>query len=161
VFVSFQADEANGVLGPEPIDDFALIGDFDIDALGLSSYPVFAFDAPSDIPDDYFQVFADATDLPLILVEGGWSSADVPWSTGTPEEQVAFVNRFEELLDGVGARAWVMLTFTDLDIDAYGLDPERAAGLSNFAHMGIMDTSLHRKPAYTEWKRVFERPLVH
>jgi len=160
VFVSFQADEANGVLGPEPIDDFALIDDFDIDALGLSSYPVFAFDEPSEIPDDYFRVFADATDLPLLLVEGGWTSADVPWSAGTPEQQVAFVNRFEQLLDGVRARAWVMLTFTDLDIDSYGLDPDRAAGLSNFAHMGILDVDLQRKPAYAAWKRVFDRPLA-
>ncbi len=160
VFVSFQADEANGRLGPEPIDNFGLIDQFDIDALGLSSYPVFAFDSPSEIPDDYFQVFADATDLPLLLVEGGWSSADVPWSKGTPEQQVAFVNRFEELLDGVRARAWVMLTFTDLDVDAFGLDPDRTAGLSNFAHMGIVDTDLHRKPAYAAWKRVFDRPFA-
>ena len=159
VFVSFQADEANGRLGPEPIDNFALIGDFDIDALGLSSYPVFAFDSPADIPDDYFQNFRDATDLPLLLVEGGWSSADVPWSQGTPAQQVAFMNRFETLLDGVQAEAWVMLTFTDLDVNALGLDPDRAAGLSNFAHMGILDTELRRKPAYAAWQRIFDRPL--
>jgi len=160
VFVSFQADEANGRLGPEPLDNFALIDDFDIDALGLSSYPVFAFDAPDQIPDDYFQVFADATDLPLLLVEGGWSSEDVPWSHGTPEQQVAFFRRFQDLLDGVGAKAWVMLTFTDLDVSALGLDPDRAAGLSSFAHMGILDTQLRRKPAYAEWQRIFDRPLV-
>jgi hypothetical protein len=160
VFVSFQADEANGRLGPEPVDDFALIGDFDIDALGLSSYPVFAFDSPADIPADYFQKFADATDLPLLLVEGGWSSADVPWAHGTPEQQVELIDRFEELLDGVKAEAWVMLTFTDLDVNALGLDPERAAGLSNFAHMGILDTQLHRKPAYAAWERIYQRPLA-
>ena len=38
VFVSFQVDEANGALGQDSIDHFALIDDFDIDALGLSSY---------------------------------------------------------------------------------------------------------------------------
>ncbi len=160
VFVSFQADEANGRLGPEPIDNFALIDDFDIDALGLSSYPVFAFDTPDQIPDDYFQAFADATDLPLLLVEGGWSSEDVPWSHGSPEHQVAFLQRFERLLDGVHAQAWVMLTFTDLDVSALGLDPDRAAGLSNFAHMGILDTQLRRKPAYAAWQRIFDRPLA-
>ncbi len=160
VFVSFQADEANGRLGPEPVDNFALIDDFDIDALGLSSYPVFAFDSPAEIPDDYFQAFRDATDLPLILVEGGWSSADVPWGHGTPDGQVGFLNRFEELLDGVQAKTWVMLTFTDLDVNALGLDPDRAAGLSNFAHMGLLDTDLRRKPAYAVWQRIFERPLA-
>lgn len=39
VFVSFQADEANGEFGLPPFDHFGLIDDYDIDALGLSSYP--------------------------------------------------------------------------------------------------------------------------
>lgn len=161
VFVSFQADEANGRFGPESIDNFALIGDFDIDALGLSSYPVFFFDDPADIPSDYFRRFDDATDLPLLLVEGGWSSANVPMSAGSPDQQVAFLNRFEELLDGVDARAWVMLTFTDLDVAAnFGSDPARVEGPSNFAHMGILDTELRRKPAYATWQRIFGRPLA-
>ncbi len=160
VFVSFQADQANGVLGSTGgIDHFALIDQFDIDALGLSSYPVFAFDDPSEVPDDYFTVFDNATDLPLLMVEGGWTSANVPWSTGTPQQQVDFFTRFETLLDGVNAVAWVMLSFTDLDIDSFGLTPERALGLSNFAHMGIVDTELARKPSYAEWARIFGRPL--
>ncbi|GMR12799.1 MAG: hypothetical protein BMS9Abin29_0992 [Gemmatimonadota bacterium] len=160
VFVSFQADQANGRLGPTGgIDHFALIDQFDIDALGLSSYPGFVFDDPSEVPDDYFSVFDDATDLPLLMVEGGWSSADVPWSAGTPQQQVDFFTRFETLLDGVDAVAWVMLTFTDLDIGSLGLTPERALTLSNFAHMGILDSELRRKPSYAEWERIFERPL--
>jgi len=159
LFVSFQVDEANGALGQDSIDHFALIDDFDIDALGLSSYPVFAFDDPADIPDDWLSRFDDATDLPLIMVEGGWSSADVPWSNGSDAQQVAFLRRYEKLLDGVRAKAWVMLTFTDLDVTALGLPPDRAAGLSNFAHMGLLDTSLHRKPSYAEWKRIFDRPF--
>ncbi len=158
VFVSFQADQANGKLGDPVIDHFALIDDYDIDALGLSSYPVFAFDSPDDIPDDYFTPFDDATDLPLLMVEGGWSSATVPWATGTPQQQVDFLKRYETLLDGIDARAWVMLTFTDLDIDALGLPPDRAQGLSNFAHMGLLDSNLNRKPAYAEWARIFARP---
>lgn len=32
-------------------------------------------------------------------------------------------------------------------------------GTSNFAHMGIVDTELRRKEAYSEWARVFARPL--
>ena len=68
--------------------------------------------------------------------------------------------RFETLLDGVNAVAWVMLSFTDLDIDSFGLSPERALGLSNFAHMGIVDTELQLKPSYAEWERIFRRPLM-
>jgi len=159
VFVSFQIDEANGVLIDPIIDHFALIDDYDIDALGLSSYPVFAFDTPAQIPDDYLDAFDQATDLPLLMVEGGWTSADVPWATGTPGEQVDFLERYEFLLDRVGAEGWVMLTFTDLDIPALGLPADRANGLSNFSRMGILDIDLQRKPSYEVWKRIYERPL--
>lgn len=160
VFVSFQADEANGVLGGAPFDHFGLIDDYDIDALGLSSYPVFVFDTPADIPDDYFQPFRDATPLPLIFVEGGWSSAATPLTDGTPAEQTAWVGRTAGLLEAVDARLFISLTFTDLDIPALGLPPDRAEGLSNFAHMGILDTELRRKPAYAAWLETFERPLA-
>ncbi|MFQ5680421.1 MAG: hypothetical protein ACE5HP_13305 [Gemmatimonadota bacterium] len=158
VFVSFQADEANGRLGDPIIDHFALIADFDIDALGLSSYPVFAFTSPADVPDDYFARFDEATELPLLYVEGGWSSEDVPWASGSPQAQVAYFQRYETLLDGVGAQLWVMLTFTDIDIPSLGLPPDRALALSNFAFMGILDTALRRKPSYAEWARIFGRP---
>jgi hypothetical protein len=159
VFVSFQADQANGRLGQTGgIDHFSLISDYDIDALGLSSYPVFAFNDPSEIPTDYFSAFDAATTLPLLFVEGGWSSANVPWSTGTSAQQVAFFRRYEELLDSVNAEVWVMLTFADLDVATFGLDPDRTAGLSNFASMGIVDSNLQRKPSYAEWERIFLRP---
>lgn len=159
VFVSFQADEANGMFGDPIIDHFALIDDFDIDALGLSSYPVFVFETPADVPADYFTAFDEATDLPLLLVEGGWNSAETPLTSGTPQEQADYFARYEELLDGVGAELWVLLTFTDLDIPALGLPPDRALILSNFAHMGILDVDLQRKPAYADWARIFARPL--
>ena len=158
VFVSFQVDEANGALGDPLIDHFALIDDFDIDALGLSSYPVFAFDRPADVPGDYLARFDAATDLPLIMVEGGWSSADTPLTRGTPQEQVDYFRRYEELLDGIRAELWVLLTFADLDIASFGLPPARSATLSNFAFMGIVDADLRRKPSYAEWVRIFQRP---
>ncbi|HZD04903.1 MAG TPA: hypothetical protein VE173_08290, partial [Longimicrobiales bacterium] len=92
--------------------------------------------------------------------EGGWTSEDVPWATGTPQEQVAFLERYEHLLDRVNARAWVMLTFTDLDVSAFDLPPDGATGLSNFSRMGIVDVDLRRKPAYAAWERIVRRPLA-
>lgn len=160
VFVSFQVDEANGAIHAEPIDHFDLIDDYDIDALGLSSYPVFFFDSPADIPADYFARFDAATDLPLLMVEGGWSSQSVPWSPrpSSHQQQIEFLRRYERMLDGVRAEAWVMLTFTDLDVNALGLPPDQAQGLANFAYMGILDVNLKRKPAYAEWQRIHARP---
>jgi hypothetical protein len=158
VFVSFQADEALGLIPDPGFDHFALIDAYDIDALGLSSYPVFFFDTPADMPDDYFGPFRDATGVPLLLVEGGWSSARTQLLDGTPQEQAEFFTRFETYLDAVDAELFVLLNFTDIDVPSLGLDPDRAAGLSNFAHMGIMDVDLNRKPAYAEWTRIFSRP---
>ncbi|MCZ6825863.1 MAG: hypothetical protein O7E50_09280, partial [Gemmatimonadetes bacterium] len=86
VFVSFQVDDAWNLFplpGPS-IDHFALIDDFDLDVLGLSSYPVFVWETPDQIPDTYFSRFRDATDLPLILVEGDgapktWAGCRARW----------------------------------------------------------------------------------
>ncbi|MFQ5723318.1 MAG: hypothetical protein ACE5G6_02410 [Terriglobia bacterium] len=163
VFVSFQVDEAWQLppLPPSPVDHFSLIADFNIDALGLSSYPVFFFDTPADIPDDYFARFAEATPLPLILVEGGWSSrGGLPFrpASTTPQEQANFFDRFEQLLDGVQAELWVMLFFSDIDVAAFGFPPEREAVVSNFAFMGIVDLNLIPKPAFDVWERIFSRP---
>jgi hypothetical protein len=160
VFVSFQVDEANGAFGDPIIDHFALIDDFDIDALGLSSYPVFAFETPAEIPADHFTSFDQATDLPLIMVEGGWSSEDTQLLRADPQEQVEFFRRYEEFLDEVAAEAWVMLTYADLDIPSLELPPDRAATLSNFAFMGIVDSELRRKPSFVEWERIHDRPLA-
>ncbi|MDP2481290.1 MAG: hypothetical protein Q8W49_12440 [Candidatus Palauibacterales bacterium] len=159
VFVSFQVEDASGYFGGQGIDQFALIDDFDIDALGLSSYPVFVFPTPADVPDDYLRRFRDATSLPLIMVEGGWSSQSTDAFQSTPQEQVDFFRRYETLLDGVDARLWVMLVFADLDIPSLGLPADRAAGLAPFAHMGIVDSDLIPKPSYEVWKEIHDRPL--
>ena len=162
VFVSFQVDDAWNLfpfLSPH-IDHFALVDDFDIDALGLSSYPVFVWESPAEIPDDYFSRFRDATDLPLILVEGGWSSQDVGGLQGSEGEQSAFFRRFEALLDGVDSPLWVMLIFADFDVTAFGLPPERQATLGLFASMGIVDSRLEPKPAYAVWEEILSRPLM-
>lgn len=159
VFVSFQVDDAWQLLLPSPFDHFALIDDFDIDALGLSSYPVFVFDTPQEIPSNYFGRFQESTSLPLILVEGGWSSTGGPIAQGTPGEQVDFFVRFSELLDTVEAQAWVMLFYADVDVASYGLPPDREATLANFATMGIVDLNLDPKPAFGVWEELFSRPL--
>lgn len=162
VFVSFQVEDARQTppFPPSQVDHFTLIDDFDIDALGLSSYPVFSFDTPADIPDDHYEIFARETNLPLIFVEGGWSSGNGPLGGGTPEEQADWVRRMAELLNGIEARLWLSLTFTDIDIPSLGLPPDRAAGLSNFATMGIVDTELDPKPAFAAWREVFARPVI-
>ena len=159
-FVSFQADHAYGLPGfPRTIDHFALIDDYDIDGLGLSTYPVFVLEEPSDIPADFFARFDQATDLPLLLVEGGWSSDVAGGTNGTPEEQADFFRRMGTMLDEVRAELWVFLLFADLDVESYGLPPDRAAALANFSRMGIVDVDFNPKPAFAVWDSIRARPL--
>lgn len=164
VFVSFQVEDAWQLPGfpASPVDQFKLIGDFNIDALGLSSYPSFQFAHPAAIPANYYQRFAQATSLPLIQVEGGWSSAISAWGGGTPVDQAMYVARIGALLDGVRAKLWVMLFYADLNLadPSWNVPPDRQAILQNFATMGITNTALAPKPAYWDWKRLFERPLL-
>lgn len=154
-FVSFQADQAYGLSGfPRNVDHFALIDDYAVDALGLSTYPVFVLDDPSQIPGDFFTRFDLATDRPLLLVEGGWNSGITAATSGTPTEQADFFRRIAAMLDEVDAEAWVFLFYADLDLSSYGLPPDREAGLSNFSKMGIVDVDFVPKPAAAVWDSV-------
>ena len=164
VFVSFQMEDAwqHAPFPPSAIDQFELIADFHVDALGLSSYPSFGFAHPADIPDDYYQRFAQATALPLLQVEGGWSSVASPWGSGSPADQAAYIDRLSALLDGVRARLWVSLIFADLDLadPSWNLPPDRQAELQNFASQGITASDFTPKPACAEWSSVFARQLA-
>ncbi len=159
-FVSFQADEAWGLGGiPRGLDHFALADDFDVDGLGLSTYPGFVLDDPSEIPDDFFARFAAATSKPLLLVEGGWNSEPTAATAGSPAQEAAFFRRIATLLDGVDVEAWVFLFYADLDLSTFGLPPDREAGLSNFARMGIVDADFHAKPAFAVWDSLYRLPI--
>lgn len=156
VFVSFQMEVA------WQNDGFPLIADFNVDALGLSSYPSFAFAHPADIPDIYYQRFAQSTSLPLLQVEGGWSSVSSAWGSGSPTDQALYVARVGALLDGVHAKLWVGIVFADLNLadPSWNLPPDRKAMLENFASQGITTSDFAPKPAYAEWQLLFDRPLA-
>lgn len=162
-FVSFQVDDAWGhfPFTPSNVDQFALASEFDVDVIGLSSYPVFYFDSPSEIPNDYYQRFLDAAGgRPLGQFEGGWTSLPLAnGRPGSPELEAEWVRRVGDLLQGVDAEIWLHLTFADLDLSdpRWGLPPERAQILDFFASMGLVDSDFEPKPAYEEWRGLFER----
>ena len=166
VFVSFQVDEAWRRIPqlPSKIDHFVLTRAFDIDVLGLSTYPSFFFDDPSQIPLDYFSRLADASGKPVLIAEGGWSSDP----TGQGETaasragQKAFMERFFTLLDTVQPELVILLLFADLNLDAWipvapsNSDPER---VRPFTHMGLANSNLEPKPALSVWSGRFKRPF--
>lgn len=160
VFVSFQVEDAWGE-PPWPssaVDQFAMVREFDTDAVGLSSYPGFAFASPASIPDDYYRRFLEAGGKPLLMAEGGWGSAGDP--NNTPANQAAYYTRMFGLLDGVQAELAILLLYPDLDLSdpAWGMPPDRAAILGHFATMGIVDTHGVAKPVYAVWEERFKRP---
>jgi hypothetical protein len=130
-----------------------------ITALGLSSYPFLGgFAEPRDVPDDYYaRINEVAPKLPMLIVEGGWSSGSVTGVTSSPERQALWIKRQMELADRAGLVAVTQITFTDLDLSTYPLPPGSILPL--FAQLGLVDADFRAKPALAEWDRALARPL--
>jgi hypothetical protein len=123
-------------------------------ALGLSSYPFLGgFAEPEQVPSDYYARLNPGR-LPLLVVEGGWTSAAAFGST--PERQARWIRRQLELAMQAQARHVFQLLFTDLDVAAWG--QLGGASLSPFATIGLVSTDLAPKPALAEWDTAFARP---
>lgn len=160
-FVSVQVETAWGRLpGPgQYVGIAADRADFPfIQAIGLSSYPYLGgFSEPEDVPLEYYARIGDGGPaLPMLVVEGGWSSASVSGVPSTPDRQARWIRRQMQLADRAALTAVTQITFTDLDLSAYGLPPESILPL--FAHLGLVDTELRAKPALAEWNLSFARP---
>ncbi|MBZ0152818.1 MAG: hypothetical protein K8J09_14930 [Planctomycetes bacterium] len=159
-FVSVQVETAWGLLpaGPfvgitQDVADFPLV-----DAIGLSSYPYFAFATPDDIPVDYYTRVAAATNKPILVSEGGWTSASVGSVTSTPQQQVRYLERQAELLDSVAATAWLHLLFADPDLATWPQPTPPTLPL--FTSIGFTDSSFAPKPAFAVWRDLVARPLL-
>jgi hypothetical protein len=161
LYVSVQVEVAWGRLGVggQPtyvgIDDD--LRDFPfITALGLSSYPYLAgFAKPDDLPNDYYSRIPGSRALPLMVVEGGWTSGSVGALQSSPAIQARYIHRQGELLDAAKAAAVFQLTFTDLDISAFPQPPGSILPL--FAALGMVDTQLRPKPALAVWDSLYAR----
>lgn len=130
-----------------------------MDALGLSSYPFLAnFGQPEDVPLDYFaRLNAGAGALPMLVVEGGWTSASVAGITSSPEIQARWIRRQFAIADSARLVALTQITFTDLDLDAIPIPPNSILPL--FAHIGLVDKRFRPKPALAEWDFALKKRL--
>jgi hypothetical protein len=128
-----------------------------IQQLGLSSYPYFVWTTPDTLPADYYSRLLIGHTVPVAVVEGGWTSENFSTVVSTPEKQRLYLERQAQLLDGVNAKAWFQLTFTDIEL--HSLPASQAAGLLPFSRLGVLDTVLAAKPALSAWDAVLARPL--
>lgn len=131
-----------------------------VQGLGLSSYPfLVGFAEPEDVPDDYYaRLAADGGPaLPMLVMEGGWSSVSVPGATSSPERQARWIRRQVALADRAKLLALTQMTYTDLDLSSLPIPPGSILPL--FGALGLVDANLQPKPALAEWDRAFRRPL--
>jgi len=126
--------------------------------LGLSSYPYFAFSQPEDIPDDYYRRLLGGRERPVMVVEGGWSSAAVGPVRSSPQLQARYFARQARLLDDIGARGLLQLLFADLDLRAF--PKQQPVLLPLFAGIGVVDSRLGAKPALAAWDALHARPYA-
>jgi hypothetical protein len=161
-FVSMQVETAWGRL-PD-VGHFVGIdserADFPyITALGLSSYPFLAgFANPNDVPIDYYSRLNSSSALPMLVVEGGWSSGSVPGVTSSPELQAQWIKRQMAIADRAALVAVTQISFTDLDLSTYAAP--QGSVLPLFAQLGLVDVDFHPKPALAEWDRGLARTLT-
>jgi hypothetical protein len=159
LFTTVQVETAWGKLPPggpyvgvaQDLADFGFI-----QALGLSSYPYLGgFAEPESLPRDYYSRLVGPGPLPLMVIEGGWSSETVALPTSA-EVQRRYIVRHSEILDEAAAIGWFQITFTDIDLDSIPVPPGSILPL--FAYLGLVDENLAPKPALAAWDSVFARP---
>lgn len=164
LLISVQVETAWGLLGDNApgtyqgletdLADFAFI-----DALGLSSYPYFAYAEPEDISDNYYTRLLNGRSLPAMVCEGGWPSVGIATIETSPEKQARYIARHADLLDSISAATAIQTLFTDLDLSS--IPPPYPATLPLFSTLGLMrlnGSTFEAKPALTTWDALYARP---
>jgi hypothetical protein len=127
-----------------------------VQVLGLSSYPYLGgFATPEQIPLDYYARVADGWAVPMMVVEGGWTSGSVPGVTSSPELQARYIRRQMQLADEAKLIGVYQITFTDLDLGSFPVPSGSILPL--FAQLGLVDASYRAKPALAVWDSVMGR----
>lgn len=157
LMVSVQVDVAWGHLG---VGSGAYAGiardrsDFPfVQTLGLSSYPYLAgYTTPEQIPLDYYSRLTSGAPLPMMVVEGGWTSGSVTGVTSSPELQARYIRRQMQIADAAKLLGVFQITFTDLDLPTFSLP--QGSILPLFAQLGLVDVNYRHKPALAVWDSV-------
>ena len=157
LYVSVQADIA---WGPPPAAYQGVETDFRdfpfMQALAISSYPYFVYADPDQVPLDYYARLENGRKLPVLVVEGGWTSGSAGSIQSSLTKQARYLRRQERLLDSAAAIAVFQLSYTDLDVSQY--PAQQQASLAVFSQLGLVDTELRPKTALSTYDSIFARP---
>ena len=157
LYVSVQADVA---WGPPPAPYSGVETDFHdfpfVQALAISSYPYFVYADPDQIPLDYYARLTNGRKVPVLVVEGGWTSGSAGSIQSSPAKQARYLRRQERLLDSAAAIATFQLSYTDLDVSQY--PAQQQASLVVFSQLGLVDVELRAKTALATYDSIFARP---
>jgi hypothetical protein len=124
-----------------------------VQGLGLSSYPYLGgFATPEAIPLDYYSRIGSGSSVPMMIVEGGWTSGSVPGVASSPDLQARYIRRQMQLADAAKLLGIYQITFTDLDLGSYPVPSGSILPL--FAQLGLVDASYRAKPALAVWDSV-------
>ena len=161
LMISVQVETAWGKLGNSTYTgiqrdrtDFSFM-----QALGLSSYPYLGgFATPEQIPIEYYSRLVADAPLPMLVVEGGWSSGSVTGVTSSPDLQARYIRRQAQIADAAKLVGVFQITFTDLDLVSYQVP--QGSILPLFALLGLVDVNYRPKPALAVWDSVRATPFA-
>jgi len=164
IFVTFQWEEMNnlipGVGQGKPYEvNWEMIKQFEprLDLWAISSYPWAVGLHGADIPVTYYASLLAQTQKPLAVAEGGYITESIGAFTGTPQDQVDYLNAIHSQIGGQRLAFWIYLILTELNMDSYaeimnqtghGKD---AATLGYFATVGLRRPDGTPKPALAIW----------
>lgn len=165
VFVTFQWEDLNNLIpsaaeGRSPYQtDWEEVETFEpqLDLWAISSYPFAVFKAGSEIPADYYTPLLMRTAKPLAVAEGGYTSRPIGPFTGTPQDQVDYLNAIHTQI-GSRLRFWVYLLLSDFNpqsfakaMRAQGLPENDVNALGMFSAVGLRQADGTAKPALAIW----------
>jgi len=162
VFVTFQWEDLNSV-GPFAGDSpgrikWEIVESFEpeLDVWVISTYPYFAFDANNPIPEDYYSPLLSQTAKPLAIGEGGYLSENAGAFFGSPERQVAYLEKLDSQI-GERLAFWIYLIIDDFNVEAYARhltdhgSPADVEAVALFGTLGLRSYTGEPKPALETW----------
>jgi len=165
IFVTFQWEELNNLIPqvaqgrtPRQIDWHQVeIFEPKLDVWAISSYPFIVYRHGADIPADYYTPLLAQTSKPLAVAEGGFTSEPVGPASGTPQDQVDYLNAIHSQIGGSRLAFWIYLLINDFNLDSYApIMKQNGQGndvntLGMFASVGLTQADRTPKPALLVW----------